>query len=238
MKTFFISGHHPIISAIKNKSRLKKELILTKENYVLQNLAEKNHIPIKIVDKKYFSKLFKSSDLNHQNAALEVSPVQTLNLNENVSKLRDIILLNNIQDPRNIGSIIRSARAFSITNLIVEKKNFDVTSNYIHRASAGCIDLVNIYLVVNLNHAIEILKKNNFWIIAFSNNKKNNLFNFQWPEKSALVFGSEQKGIGRNIFKKCDFEVEIPISEKVESLNVSNAVAATLAIYKFKKLIK
>ena len=120
----------------------------------------------------------------------------------------------------------------------MKKKNFDVTSNYIHRTSAGCIDLVNIYLVVNLNHAFEILKKNNFWIIGFSNNKKNNLFNFQWPEKSALVFGSEQKGIGHNIFKKCDFEVEIPISEKVESLNVSNAVAATLAIYQFKKLIK
>jgi 23S rRNA (guanosine2251-2'-O)-methyltransferase len=239
MNTFFISGHHSIIYAIKNKNRIKKKLLLSKENYELEKLARENNIEIKIINKKYLSKLFIDSDLNHQNAALEVTPVKTHNLIDNISTLDDAILLNNIQDPRNIGSIIRTATAFAVKNLIIEKKNFDVFSNYIHRASSGCIDLINIYLVINLNHAIEILKKNNFWIVGFSNNQKISIFDFDWPKKTALVFGSEEKGIGANLLKNCDYQIEIPIDKSVESLNVSNSVSSALTIYKYKKnLIK
>jgi 23S rRNA (guanosine2251-2'-O)-methyltransferase len=238
MKTFLISGYHPIVSAIKNKDRTKKMLFLSKENGELEKLAKDNHIPIRIVNKRFFSKAFGGSDLNHQNTALEVTPVKTHNLFENIKKIKDAILLNNIQDPRNLGSIIRTSSAFFIKNLIVEKKNFDITSNYLHRASAGCIDLINLYLVTNLNHAIDLLKKNNFWIIGFSNNQKSNLFNFEWPKKSALMFGSEEKGIGTNLLKNCDYHVEIPIDSNVESLNVANSVSSVLTIYRFKNLIK
>lgn len=233
MKTFFISGIHSVISALENNHRVKKTLYLSKTNPVIENIALKKKIPYKQVNKRFIDKLFNFNGENHQNIALEVGPIKTEKI-ENVifNSTSDLLILNSVQDPRNIGSVIRTAIAFNINNIIIEKKYFNASSNLMHKSSSGCIDKVNVFLVSNLNNAIKVLKKNDFWIVGLSSHSQETIYNFNWPKKTAFVFGSEQKGMSNNVSKNCDFKIKIPISEKVESLNISNAVASTLAIYR------
>ena len=235
MKTYFISGYHSVIAAIKNKTRFKKVLFLSKKNIALENLASKNNIKFNYIKTKEIDKLFTTSQINHQNVALEIGELPTKKITKEENYLDDFLVLNEITDPRNIGSIIRSALAFSIKNIIIEKNKINLSSNLIHRASAGCVDLINIYTVVNISHALKILKEKNYWSIAFSSHAKENINSFQWPKKNIFLFGSEGDGLKKNLENKCDYKIKIQINNEVESLNVSNSVTAALAIYNLKK---
>ena len=238
MKTYFISGHHSVIAAIKNKTRFKKVLYLSKKNTELENLATKNNLKFSYVETSTLNKLLKNSQINHQNVALEVGELPIKKIIKDDDYLDDFLVLNEVSDPRNIGAIIRCALAFSIKNIIIEKNKVNLSSNFIHRSSSGCIDLVNIFTVVNITHALKILKQKNYWSIAFSSHAKENLFSFQWPKKNVFLFGSEGKGLKKKIENECDYKLKIPINKEVESLNVSNSVSAVLAIYNLKKLMK
>jgi 23S rRNA (guanosine2251-2'-O)-methyltransferase len=235
MKSFFISGRHSVVAALKNISRKKKRLIISKNNTEIENLAKRIGLPIEYKSKKSLDSLFNNQDVNHQNVALEIYPKEEPNENE-IYKENEVIILNNINDPRNIGSIIRVAAAFSVKNIIIEKKFFDPKNNYIFKASSGCIESTNIISVVNIKHMISKLKKNYFWIVGFDNHQKCNLFEYEFTKKTAFVFGSEAKGINSSLDKYLDQKIEIPINPLVESLNVSNAVTSVLTYYKIKKL--
>ena len=123
MKSFFISGRHSVVAALKNISRKKKRLIISKNNTEIENLAKRIGLPIEYKSKKSLDSLFNNQDVNHQNVALEIYPKEEHNENE-IYKENEVIILNNINDPRNIGSIIRVAAAFSVKNIIIEKKFF------------------------------------------------------------------------------------------------------------------
>lgn len=234
MKSFFISGKHPVISALKNTMRQKKKLIISKQNTEIEALAKKIALPIEMVSKKKLDKIFNFQDVNHQNVALEIFPLKEVDKKE-IFRSNEIIVLNNINDPRNLGAIIRVAAAFSIKNIIIEKKYFDPKNNFIFKTSSGCVEHVNILPVVNIKHIISDLKKNNFWLIGFDNHQNKNIFEYEFSKKTAFFFGSEEKGIGNSLNKYLDEKIEISINKSVESLNVSNAVASVLTCYKIKK---
>ena len=238
MKTYFISGYHSVIAAIKNKTRFKKILFLSKKNIELESLALKYNLKISYVETNTINKLLKNNQVNHQHLALEVGELPIKKIIKDDDYWDDFLVLNEVSDPRNIGAIIRCALAFSIKNIIIEKNKVNLSSNFIHRSSSGCIDLVNIYTAVNITHALKILKQKDYWTIAFSSHAKESLYGFQWPKKNIFLFGSEGEGLKKQIENKCDYKLKIPINKDVESLNVSNSVSAVLAIYNLKKLMK
>ena len=141
------------------------------------------------------------------------------------SEVAKVAILDQITDPQNIGAIIRSAAAFGITKLLLPADNTPEENASIAKAASGALETVQIAKVVNLKMAIEILKKKGFWIVgldAHGNNDLNDLAKFN---KVAIIIGSEDKGLRPLTIKSCDLLVKIPISEKVESLNASNAAS-------------
>jgi len=101
-----------------------------------------------------------------------------------------------------------------------------------YKSASGALEHIKIFSVSNISNTIQVLKKNNFWIYALDQNSKNDLTNNIKFERIALVFGSEEFGIRRLVKENCDFQIKIPI-KKIESLNVSNAVAVTLGLYRY-----
>lgn len=237
MQYYFISGVHPVIAALKNNQREKKKILLSKENKAIEDLAHKIGLSCQYISANKLHKIIQDEQTNHQNVILEIGEkkFQTINKDEMYDQV--FLCLNNINDMRNLGAIIRTAKAFSIENIILEKK-INLSNNLIHRASSGMIEKVNIFYTVNLKYALETLKKQNYWITGLSNKGELNIEDFQWPQKNVIIFGSEGKGLKKIIEKNCDFKIKIPINAEVESLNLSNAVAITLASFRNKILRK
>ncbi|MFL2525263.1 MAG: TrmH family RNA methyltransferase [Pelagibacteraceae bacterium] len=226
MKNFMILGKYPVIEAIKSKSeRLLKVYILGQNTKYLQNL---NYSNFEIVDKKFFKKIYKNQDIVHQGYAAKVSQ-NSLDIKELSRTNNNIVLLDNINDPRNQGAIIRSCLAFNVYDIIIEKKFFKENNLSMHIASSGATMKTRIYEVSNLNNIIKVLKNNNFFIYGFDNDGAYSIDNYDFNKnKNVFIFGSEGSGLRNNISDKCDAILKININEDIDSLNVSNASAIAL----------
>ena len=223
---FYIGGKHSVLSALKNPERIVHEV------YVSRKIKDLSFKKIKEVEQNFFKKIFKQQDLNHQNIAALVSPLKNYNLKNGLEKneIKKIVILNGISDPRNIGSILRSALAFNITHVIVEKKYFNQKNPIIIKSSSGAIEFLKIIIASNIKNEIKLLKKNNFLIASFDSNASQEIRNYDFNENHALIFGSEGDGIQKSVNDMCDIKLKISINKKIESLNVSNAVSAILAV--------
>ena len=226
MKSFTILGKYPVIEAIKSKSeRLLKVYILGQNTKYLQNL---NYTNFEIVDKKFFKKIYKNQDIVHQGFAAKISQ-SSLDLKELSRTNNNIVLLDNINDPRNQGAIIRNCLAFNVYDIIIEKKFYKEESLSMHIASSGATMKTRVYEVSNLNNIIKILKNNNFFIYGFDNNGTFSIDNYSFNKnKNVFIFGSEGSGLRKNISDKCDAILKININNDIDSLNVSNASAISL----------
>ena len=181
-------------------------------------------------------KLF-GSESTHQGIVLTTSnlvqPSLDEILNESKNKKNDVVvMLDQVTDPNNIGSMIRSSSLFNCKSIIVSKNNSPEITPSMTKAASGALEIVNYIKVTNLFRAIEKFKKNNFWVFGLDNNVDNFNNNFEIPKKCLFVFGSEGKGLRQLTRKKCDRIISIPIKSnlefKVESLNVSNACSIIL----------
>jgi len=226
MKNFMILGKYPVIEAIKSKSeRLLKVYILGQNTKYLQTL---NYTNFEIVDKKFFKKIYKNQDIVHQGYAAKVSQ-SSLDLKELSRTNNNIVLLDNINDPRNQGAIIRNCLAFNVYDIIIEKKFYKEESLSMHIASSGATMKTRIYEVSNLNNIIKVLKNNNFFIYGFDKNGTSSIDKYDFNKnKNVFIFGSEGSGLRKNISDKCNTILKININNEIDSLNVSNASAISL----------
>jgi 23S rRNA (guanosine2251-2'-O)-methyltransferase len=228
--TFWIFGKHPVKEAIlKNKKNVLK--IIT-SNQLNENFLE--NLKIKI-DPSFLKKKFKNDA--HQGIAAELKVPLDLKINYNdIEKEKKLLILDGINDIRNIGSIFRSAYAFDFKNIIINKKDYNMTDPYLYKSASGSIENLNIYNVVNVKYEIEELKKRNFKIYGLDSNNGESLVNViskikKNDEMFAFVFGSEHKGIRRIIKDKCDQSIKINMSPNSFSLNVSNAASVAMGIF-------
>ena len=144
-----------------------------------------------------------------------------------------ILILDQVTDPQNIGAIIRSAVAFNTLALIMQDKNSPIENGAMAKASAGMIEHLPIARVTNLSRAIEKLKNAGFWTVGMDGYAKTTIDKLQKPLKTAIIMGSEGKGMRRLVEENCDISVKLPMSPLTESLNV--ATAAAIALYEFNK---
>jgi len=228
-KKFWIGGFHSVIAALNNDDRSIYEVATIQKNLFL----DKKKIKYSIKNKSFFSKIFHNSDISHQGIAALVSLPNYLSLESilNKKKINNIIMLDGITDPMNLGTIIRNSLAFNMDLIIVNEREFNDSSQAMIKSASGAIEKINICKVKNLIHAINFLKKQNFWIVALDSDSKQDIFNHKWDKKNVFIFGSEGFGIKKILKKNCDFNLKININQNIESLNVSSAVAATLAIF-------
>lgn len=232
----YFYGRHPVCAAIANPKRQILSLLCTAENFQeLQNLCLKhgrNPNIIRIADRKEIERLL-PQDAVHQGFAAAVKELEPLDIEDlcDLAAQQDnchILILDQVTDPQNIGAIIRSCVAFNTLALVVQDKNSPGESGSMAKASAGMIELLPVCRVTNLSRAIETLKKAGFWTIGMDGYATTLIDGVNKKGKNAVIMGSEGKGMRRLIEESCDMTVRLPISEKVESLNVATAAAVTL----------
>ncbi len=230
--SFFIIGQHAVFEALKNPKRKVLRVFLTEESK--KNLHKKspnknllNNVKIYFKTKKELDKYSTKERLQHQGFVAEVEHLQKPILKEFIREKDNITLicLDGVTDPRNIGSLIRSAVSFDIDGVIIKERNFPNESKLMYKAASGAIEYINIFEVSNINSTLKNLKEKNFWVYGFDGNGKKSFTDIKWKGNNILLFGSEGSGMHKHTSKYADFLVKIEINEKIESLNISNSAA-------------
>ncbi|MBM5782598.1 MAG: 23S rRNA (guanosine(2251)-2'-O)-methyltransferase RlmB [Pelagibacterales bacterium] len=241
-----IYGKHPVFSAIQKKRRKIIQILVTKNTQnELDEFLKKNKIfeyknLIKIVDPNQLDSLLGKDQL-HQGIAIECSKLPIKNQFELLEelhslekeKLPNLLLLDQLSDPQNIGAIIRSAVSFGVTKIIFCEHNAPKESATMARSSVGTIEMADIIVVTNFSNLIEKLKKIGYWCIGLDGCSNHSICEIKNYDHVALVVGSEGNGIRDLVKKNCDILTKIAINENVESLNAS--VATSIALYELSK---
>ena len=232
--TFLIAGKHPVLEALKNPKRKIVRIFLTEDSK--KNLNKKKvslnllkNIPFFYKSKKELDNLCGRDEISHQGIVAEIEPLEELDLKQfvvdNNKKNMNFIALEDVTDPRNIGSIIRSAISFNIDGLIVKERSFPEKSKLLFKSASGGMEYINIFKVANINTSMKYLKSQSFWISAFDSSAKKNFNDHEWHGRNVLLFGSEGYGLKEQTLKNSDFQFKIEINDIVESLNISNTVS-------------
>lgn len=232
--TFLIAGKHAVLEALKNPKRKIERIFLTEDaqkklNRENQSLNLFKKINVFYKSKKELDNLCGRDDTSHQGLLAEVEQLEEITLKEFVIENKknnlNLIALEEVTDPRNIGSIIRSTVAFNIDGIIVKERSFPSKSRLLYKSASGGIEHMKIFKVSNLNTALTYLKTKDFWISAFDAKGNKDFTNHKWNGKNVLLFGSEGFGIKNQTLKKSDFIFKINTNKNIESLNISNSVA-------------
>ena len=229
---FFIVGKHPVIEALKNPQRKVLRLFLTEESKKnIHRISPKRNLlkDVKVFfkTKKELDKYCKNEQILHQGYVAEIEKLEEKNLKEFIKTKNNITLacLDGVTDPRNIGSVIRSATSFNIDGVIVKERLFPESSKSMYKASSGSIEYTNIFKVANINSTLKFLREKNFWVYGFSSDGNEDFTNYDWKGNNILLFGSEGFGMHQHTSKYADFLVKIKIDNKIESLNISNSAS-------------
>ena len=133
--------------------------------------------------------------------------------------------MEDVTDPRNIGSIIRSAVAFSIDGIIVKERSFPSKSKLLYKSASGGTEYLRIFKVSNINTSLKFLKTKDFWVSAFDLSATKDFTENDWKGKNVLLFGSEGYGLKSKTLMHSDFKFRVKINKNIESLNISNTVS-------------
>lgn len=242
-----IYGCHPVLAALENNHQLNRLYIIGKllydprfEPFLPQVKA--NGTVIDVVDSTRLNQITHSA--NHQGVAATVAPYEYLELPELITQAKAnsenpvIIIADGINDPHNLGAIIRTAEALGMQGLIIpQRRSVGVTST-VKKVAAGALEYFSVGRVVNLQNAIAELKEAGFWIYGTVADSGNVLHKTKLEGAIGLVVGSEEKGISQSTVKSCDFLVSIPMAGKTPSLNASVATAICLYEVHRQQLLK
>ena len=230
--SFFIVGKHAVFEALKNRNRKVHRIFLTEESKksIHRDSPKKNllkNTKVYFKTKKELDKYCKNEGILHQGYVAEIEHLEKIQLKEFIKEQNNLTFacLNEVTDPRNIGSIIRSAASFNIDGLIVKERHFPRESKLMYKSASGCLEYLNIFEVSNINTTLKYLRDKNFWIYGFDVNSEKDFTEIKWNGNNVLLFGSEGFGIKKHTAKYTDFNVKININNDIESLNISNSAA-------------
>lgn len=233
MESNYIVGRNPVLEVFKTNREVEKILISKGElkgsiNKII-GIAKDEKIPIQYVDRKKLDAISEGS--THQGVAALVTPFKYASIDDILNKARDlkedsfIIVLDEIEDPHNLGSIIRSAECGGAHGIIIPKRRAATVSQTAIKASAGAVEHMLISKVTNITDTLKELKEKGLWVYGADVEGKEYYFQRDFSGPKVLVIGSEGKGISRLVKENCDFLVKIPMLGKISSLNASNAAS-------------
>lgn len=229
-KKIWIYGKNSVLSLLSEEKRKVYQIQILNSD-LLKNINQKYHAICKIVNNKQLIKNL-NVEIAHQGIGACVEDISS----KYIEDLNNhVVILDNIYDHRNIGSIIRSSIAFGINNIIINKKDFSSGSQLMYKTASGAIEKMNFYLVSNISNSINFLKENGFIAIGFDGKSKESIFNKKelfLEKKIAFIFGSEDTGLRELTKKNCNYLLKIPINN-IESLNVSNATTSILTFHSY-----
>lgn len=222
-----IYGRKPVLESIDAGLTIHKAYIIDQNTPIVAKIIDKLKkagVDISYVDKRYFEKI----EANHQGVMIEVDSYQYESLDD-ISDANKLILLDQIEDPHNLGAIIRSAESFGFDAVIIPEHRSAKVNPTVYKTSAGAINNIKVVRVTNLNRTIDAIKENGFWVYGLAGEAQSDLAATDLTGKVALVVGNEGSGISRLTREHCDMLIKIPMIGKVNSLNAS--VASAIAMY-------
>ena len=232
----YIFGKNSVLEALKNKKREINKILLQKglhgdsKTEEIINLAKENGIIFQFAPKEKF---YQFKDYSYQGVVAYCSPIKYKDLHEFLEyapKNAKVVVLDEVEDPHNVGSIIRTAACAGFNAVILPKRRSAAINSTVEKSSAGAVNHIDIINVSSLSGAIELLKKNNYWVIATDAKSTDNYYEVDYTNSNiVIVMGSEKTGISKTILKQADFTVKIPMFADFDSLNVANA--ASIIIY-------
>tara|TARA_Y100000766_G_scaffold255613_1_gene241810 strand:- start:52 stop:798 length:747 start_codon:yes stop_codon:yes gene_type:complete len=230
--SFFIVGQHAVIEALRNPKRKVLRVFLTEESK--KNIHRKNpnknileDVKVYFKSKKELDKYTSKEQLMHNGYVAEIEHLDKPDLKQFIKDKKNLtfVCLDEVTDPRNIGSLIRSAASFQIDGLIIKERHFPKDSKLMYKSASGCIEHLNIFQVSNINSTLKNLREKNFWVYGFDAKGQKDFTDIKWEANNILLFGSEGFGMRQHTGKYADFFVKIDINEDIESLNISNSAA-------------
>ena len=231
-QSFFIVGQHAVVEALRNSERKVLRVFLTEE--AKKNIHRKNpkknilkDVKVYFKSKKELDKYTSKEQLMHNGYVAEIEHLNQPDLKQFIKNKNNLtfVCLDEVTDPRNIGSLIRSAVSFKIDGLIIKERHFPSNSKLMYKSASGCMEHLNIFEVSNINSTLKNLREKNFWVYGFDARGEKNFTDIKWEGNNILLFGSEGFGIKKHTEKYIDFLVKIEINEKIESLNISNSAS-------------
>jgi len=227
-----ISGKNPVKEVIKAQKAVKiyiSKNLKNKDKKEIENLANRFNIKKIYVKDNEIDKI--SETRVHQGVAVEAKDFEYSSLEDSI-KLAEkkgekplFVILDQITDVNNLGSIIRSAECAGVHGVLIPKHRSAQINETVAKTSAGALEFVNIIQVTNINTTIKDLKEKGFWIYGTDMNGDKYYYEEKFETPVALVIGSEGKGISRLVKENCDIILEIPMKGKINSLNASNAAS-------------
>lgn len=237
-----IYGCYPVLAALESNHQLNRLYLTPRiahdrrfEGFLPQVKA--NGTVIDIVDNQRLNQL--TNFANHQGVAATVAPYKYLELPELIARAKIahnnpvIIIADGINDPHNLGAIIRTAEALGMQGLVIPQRRAVGITSTVKKVAAGALEYFPVARVVNLQNAIAELKEAGFWIYGTIADSGNDLHKTKLNGAIGLVVGSEEKGISPSTAKSCDFLLSIPMTGKTPSLNAS--VATAICLYEVRR---
>ncbi len=232
-----IWGRQPVIEALVGGMPVKRIYLLEKArgeaaSIVLKEAARRK-IAVKRIPKEELEQKIRGK--NHQGVAAEIEPYRYYAVEELLESLRPLeappflLILDHIQDPHNLGAILRTASACGVDGVIIPRDRACGVTPAVYKGSAGALAYVPVARSVNLSREAERLKTEEFWVVGTDAGADTPFYEADFDMPLALVLGSEGKGLSRLLREKCDLLLSIPLAGGVSSLNVS--VAAGIVLY-------
>jgi len=233
----WIWGKHSVFEALISERDINRiwctsEIFSSEKFYILLKELKSKGVLIEEVSWNRISQL--TFGASHQGIALQLACSKTVSLDKLINSSKNnsanpiILALDGITDPHNVGAIIRSAEAFDCKGIILPQRRSAGLTGTVAKVAAGALEYLPVSRVVNLNRALEQLKKNGFLIIGLTGDAPLSILDFQDKTPLVVIVGSEDKGISLLTQKKCDFLLSIPLKGKTSSLNASVAGAISL----------
>ena len=224
----YIYGKNTVLQALKDNKKIKKLLIANASN--IKAVASQKKVKFQEVKKSDLDKLVKG---NHQGVVAEVEDYRLYSVEEIVKdiatdKLPLIVMLDGIEDPHNLGAILRTGECIGVDGIIYKKHHAVSLNSTVAKVSCGAIERVKVAEVTNLTQTIKKLKQQGYWICGTDVNEASDYRSLNYDLPLVLVIGAEGKGISRLVKKECDFLIKLPMLGSVSSLNASVATGIIL----------
>ena len=221
-------GKHPVAAALDNPNRKVLKAWATREAAGFMQFPSDG--PVTLADVADLGRLV-PHDAPHQGVVIEVEPLDDVWLDELITGTSEqsmLLILDQVTDPHNVGAILRSAAAFGAVGIVTQDRHSPPESGALAKAASGALERVPWARVVNLARALEEIGEAGFWRIGLAGDAETELKDALGPPRVALVLGAEGPGLRPNTREHCDALARLPISDAIDSLNVSNAAAVAL----------
>lgn len=228
-----LAGIHPVREALLSDQAIDRVLIAKGSGgpriQEIVDLCRNRSVPVRFEERKALDRVAST----HQGVVALGAAARYTKADEAFEQAKMVVVLDGIEDPHNLGAIIRTAHAAGVESIVIPERRAASVTDTVAKAAAGALAHMRVVKVANIGQTLDSLKSRGYWIYGLDERGKDTYDEVDYAAPSALVLGAEGKGLHEHVKKRCDFLVRIPLAGKISSLNVS--VAAGIALFAWKR---